>query len=92
MSSETNSESRFAEGGVTERFSVVRLDGKPTRAEARYFVLDYSGADPHAVEALKLYADSVESENSALAQVIREALKNPKNSPSQHPCADSKKD
>lgn len=91
MSSETNSKSRFAVGGFTERFSVMRLDGQPTRADARYFVLDYSGADPHAVEALKLYADKVESENSALAKDIREALKNPKSSPAQHPCADSKK-
>lgn len=90
MTVEKKSESRFAVGGFTERFSVVRLDGQPTRADARYFVLDYSGADPHAVEALKVYADRVESENPTLASDIRDALKNPGSGPAQHPCADSK--
>ena len=92
MSENTNSKSRFASGGFTERFSVVRLDGRPTRADARYFILDYSGADPHAVEALTVYADRVASENPTLAADIREALKNPKCGPAQHPCADAKLD
>lgn len=82
--------SRFSVGGFTERFCVTRLDGKPTRPEARYIVLDYSGADPHAIKALQVYADSVESENSAFADDIRRALLDPKNGPAQHPCADVK--
>lgn len=84
------SQSRYSSGAFSERFAVVRLDGNPTRPEARYMVLDYSGADPHAVVALKAYADSVEAENAEFAQSIREALANPADGPAQHPCADSK--
>lgn len=82
--------SRYSEGGFTERFSVVRLDGKATRPSARYIVLDYSGADPHAVVALRSYADSVESENQQFAEDIRAAIANPHDAPAQHPCADNK--
>ena len=82
--------SRYATGGFTERFCVVRLDGKPTRPESRYIVLDYSGADPHAIKALQVYADSVESENPEFAADIRKALLDPRNGPAQHPCADMK--
>lgn len=89
MSSEAKSP-RYATGGFTERYSVVRLDGEPTRPEARYIVLDYSGADPHAVKALQVYADSVESENAEFAADLRTALSDPHNGPAQHPCADVK--
>jgi len=84
------SQSRYKSGAFSERFAVVRLDGRPTRPGARYIVLDYSGADPHAVVAIKAYADSVEKENPEFAESIRVALSNPVSGPAQHPCADSK--
>lgn len=84
--------SRFSNGGFSERFAVVRLDGKPTRPTARYIVLDYSGADPHAVVALRAYADSVRKDNPAFANDILDALDNPADAPAQHPCADNKQE
>jgi hypothetical protein len=82
--------SRYAEGGLEERFIIVRRDGKPTRPDARYLVLDYSGADPHAVYALREYAKSVREENPDFARSLLAALDDPGNSPAQHPCADNK--
>ncbi len=83
-------DSRFSKGGFTERFAVVRLDGKPTRPSARYIVLDYSGADPHAITAMLAYATSVAEDNPAFASDILKALENPGEAPAQHPCADNK--
>ena len=71
-------------GGFEDRFRVTRLDGKPIREGARYIVLDYSGADPHAVKALQAYAESIESENPQMATDLREAVINPTACPSQH--------
>lgn len=59
--------SRYAVGGFEPRFVVARADGKPCRPEARYFVMDGSGADPHAVKAIELYAKSVWPENPMLS-------------------------
>jgi len=59
--------SRFSQGGFAPRFRVSRTDGKPCRPEARYMVLDGSGADPHAVLALRGYAASVRADNPLLA-------------------------
>jgi hypothetical protein len=59
--------SRYASGGFSPRFIITRADGKPCRPEARYMVLDGSGADPHAVEVLKDYANRVRAENPELA-------------------------
>jgi hypothetical protein len=66
------SESRYATGGFGPRFVVTRTDGKPCRESARYFVLDISGADPHAVKAARAYAESVYEENRHLAAGRRE--------------------
>lgn len=60
-------QSRFSSGGFSPRFSIVRTDGKPCRPSARYMVLDGSGADPHAIKALRAYAESVRTENNELA-------------------------
>jgi hypothetical protein len=87
----TDSTSRYSAGGFSERFAVIRLDGRPTRPTARYIVLDYSGADPHAVVAMKAYAASVRAENPGFADDIEAALANPGESPAQHPCADNKR-
>ncbi|EAQ80573.1 hypothetical protein [Blastopirellula marina] len=81
------SESGYSKGGFTERYSVVRIDGKPSPSESRYIVLDYSGGDPHAVKALHVYADSVEQENPEFAADIRRALADPSSAPAQHPNA-----
>lgn len=66
--------SRYGSGGFSPRFVVTRTDGKPCRPEARYMVLDGSGADPHAVKALGVYADSVRGENPELAADIDKML------------------
>lgn len=58
---------RYAVGGFSPRFTITRTDGKPCRPEARYFVMDGSGADPHAVKAIELYAKSVWPENPMLS-------------------------
>jgi hypothetical protein len=63
---------------------VTRKDGKPIRAEARYLVLDYSGADPHALVAVKAYADSVRANNAQMAADLDDALVNPAAHPAQH--------
>lgn len=67
-------QSRYATGGFSPRFVVTRADGKPCREGARYMVLDGSGADPHAVKALKVYADSVRGENPELAADLDKML------------------
>lgn len=90
MQSRVDQGSRYARGAFEERFCVTRLDGKATRPEARYFVLDYSGADPHAAAALKAYAVAVRDENPGLADSVLNALDDPHNSPAQHPCANTK--
>lgn len=52
--------SRYGQGGFTPRFTVTRTDGQPCRPDARYMVLDGSGADPAAVVVLKVYAALVD--------------------------------
>jgi len=70
-------------GGFEDRFRVTRTDGRPVRAAARYFVLDYAG-DPHAKVALAAYASSISEENPALAADLRDALGRPGRYPAQH--------
>lgn len=78
-------QSRYKTGGLEERFLIERIDGKPIDASRRYsLVLDFSGADPHAIMAAKAYAESVQSENPNLAADIRLALRHPKSAPAQH--------
>lgn len=77
--------SRYREGRLEERFIIERADGKPIDPSRRYsMVLDFSGADPHAVVAAKAYADSVHSENPDLAADIWLALRQPDTAPAQH--------
>lgn len=78
-------DSRYAKGGLEPRFVIERADGKPIISTRRYsLVLDFSGADPHAIIAARAYADSVEAENPALASDIRAALADPTKAPAQH--------
>lgn len=77
-------ESRYNTGGFEDRFTVTRKDGKPIRDTARYIVLDYSGADPHALVAIKAYANSIKTENPRMSADLLQALVTPKNFPSQH--------
>jgi hypothetical protein len=67
-------DSRYLAGGFEPRFVVERADGKPCRPGARYMVLDGSGADPHAVVALRAYAASVRADNPALASDLDRML------------------
>lgn len=76
--------SRYGKGGFEDRFRVTRVDGKPIRPEARYLVLDYSGADPHALVAIEAYAASVDEENHHLAMDLLTALQHPEAFPAQH--------
>jgi hypothetical protein len=71
-------------GGFEERFRVVRTDGKPIDLARRYIVLDYAGSDPHAIVALRAYADSIEDQNPEMAADIRDALVHPEKYPAQH--------
>jgi hypothetical protein len=79
----TETATRATSGGFEDRFTVVRNDGK-VNIEARYLVLDYSGRDPHAIPAIKAYADSIESDNPQMAANLRDALENPQNYPHQN--------
>lgn len=66
--------SRFSDGGFSPRFIVSRTDGKVCRDSARYMVLDGSGADPHALKALRVYAESVRTDNEELANDLLKML------------------
>lgn len=70
----SESTSRYGSGGFSPRFVVTRTDGKPCRSSARYIVLDGSGADPHAVEALKDYARRVRADNPEMADDLERML------------------
>jgi hypothetical protein len=71
-------------GGYEPRFNVTRTDGKAIDPTRRYMVLDFSGADPEAVEALRLYADLKETINPQLAADLRRHIANPATAPAQH--------
>lgn len=77
--------SRYKIGPLEERFVIERIDGQPISSDRRYsLVLDFSGADPHALLAARVYAASVRSENPILADGIEQALRNSINAPKQH--------
>ena len=71
-------------GGYEPRFNVTRTDGRPIEPSRRYMVLDFSGADPEAVEALRLYAQLKSKINPQLAVDLRRHINNPADAPSQH--------
>ncbi len=72
-------------GGLEERFIIERADGKPIASDRRYcMVLDFSGADPHALNAAASYAASVAEENPTLAQDILAAIADPTKRTKQH--------
>ena len=77
-------DSRFNQGGFEDRFRVTRTDGKPFNPAARYLVLDYSGRDPHALAAIRAYAESVKDENEVMASDLLDAIENPSSYPAQH--------
>lgn len=60
--------------GIYNKFHVERTDGKSAPGEKHegcaYFVLDIDH-DPHAIPALRAYADSCEAEFPLLARDIR---------------------
>lgn len=80
--------SRYAHGGLEPRFLIERTDGRPIDPNRRYsMVLDFSGADPHAIVAAKAYAESVKAENPQLAGDILAAIADSSSAPAQHRCA-----
>lgn len=74
----------WRQGGYEARYIVRRADGKPIRGDARYFVLQFNGEDPHATAALYAYAGSIFAENRQLAEDIFKALADPASAPPQH--------
>lgn len=78
-------QSRANQGGLEPRFVIERADGKPIDPSRRYsLVLDFSGADPHALVAAKAYADSIRATNVQLADDIEAAISDPSKAPAQH--------
>lgn len=77
--------SGYKSGGLEEQFVIERIDGKPIPSDRRYsLILDFSGNDPHALNAAIAYADSVNTENPTLAVDIRAAVANPSIATKQH--------
>ena len=74
----------YLRGGFEPRFIVRRADGLPIDAARKYIVLDYGGSDPHAIEALKIYAARVRNENPNFADDLERFLEHPDQGPSQH--------
>ena len=74
-------------GGLEPRYNVERNDGKPIASHKRFpVILEASGDDPEAVEALAYYAFLKQSrgKNPELAADIMAALADPANAPAQH--------
>lgn len=73
---ETTPDCDYKHGGyVPNKYKVIKQDGTPTDPAANYFVLRLD-VDPHALNALKVYADSVESDNRLFANDLRALMKN----------------
>ena len=82
--------SGYISGGLEARFVIERADGKPIAPDRRYcMVLDFSGADPHALKAALTYAESVEAGNPKLSADIRATVKDPSIGAPQHRYATS---
>jgi hypothetical protein len=61
--------------GYYEKFKIVRNDTGEEITEFRFVLIPGPPSnDPHARVALRAYADSCDSENSALARELRERL------------------
>ena len=73
----------WTDGGLEERYVVMRRDWKPPHPGARYIVLNYgcdehgTRFDPHACDALLRYAECVEDDSPELAADIRDAVETP---------------
>jgi hypothetical protein len=57
----------YKEGGLEKKFIVSKVDGSEVDPLAQYFVLRVD-EDPHALTALKAYAQSVKEDNPKLAE------------------------
>ena len=67
--------SNWKKGGYeTNRYVIMKRNGKPVDPRADYFVLRID-KDPHARVAAMAYADSVEKDNGKFADGIRRAVK-----------------
>lgn len=80
-------QSRANVGGLSPRYYTERTDNQPIAAHKRFPVmLEASGDDPEAVEALAYYAflKNSRGKNPELAADIMAALADPINAPAQH--------
>jgi len=48
----------YKKGGLINKYEIKKTNGNPIDPEAKYFILRYD-KDPHAIQALKKYAESV---------------------------------
>ena len=60
----------YMNGGLKRKYIITKTNGKSIDPDAVYFVLRVD-KDPHAIPALKAYADSVEKDNPEFASDIR---------------------
>ena len=59
----------YTRGGYdNSRYKILDKNGKHVNADTNWFSLCLDGTDPHALEAIMTYADSVTIENPELAQ------------------------
>jgi len=64
----------WKKGGLKpDKYIIFKDTGEPVDPEAKYFVLRYD-SDPHAVVALRAYAESVARENPEFANDILQEI------------------
>lgn len=66
----------YIEGGLNFKRYAVFKRGSHEERVGTWFCLNCDGSDPHALEALKSYADSVKKENPNLCEEIYTYLSN----------------
>ena len=71
--------SNYKNGGLDNKYIITKKDGRPTDPNAVYFVLRLD-KDPHALNAINTYLNSVRKDNPELARdlcsVVTEIIMN----------------
>ena len=65
--------SNYKNGGLDNKYIITKKDGRPTDPNAVYFALRLD-KDPHALNAIESYIDSVVEDNMALAFDLRKLV------------------
>jgi hypothetical protein len=65
--------SNYKNGGLDIKYNITKKDGRPVDPNAKYFVLRLD-KDPHALEAIHAYINSVMSDNAELATDLLELV------------------